>query len=224
MVKTGFFKIVYEMKVGVVIVILLGFCEFISSQNNSSYLFEHFESATVVFANGGRSNEKINYNLIDHCLYFIDKTDNQIKLVSSVSEIRLLEIENQKFVIDNDGLKQLLCLSPLVYVQVKAKVRNDPEVIGYGGTNEIASANTYSEFRSGGQISTLKSTTFNVSHRYNVYWILKKNKLKMIATFKDLLKVYAENSEKVRKFIADNHLEFDNSTHFVEIIIFAESL
>jgi hypothetical protein len=131
---------------------------------------------------------------------------------------------DRKFLMDVDGLKEVVAEDPLIYVQMKAKTKAKAKTIGYGGSDGVASVTTYSEFKSGGQISILENDAYEVSSVYKIYWIVKNNKRKLITNFKQLQKMYPKNKEQISNYIETKNVNFDNVTQFVDLVKYAESL
>jgi hypothetical protein len=203
---------------------LIVFCSKIYAQDSKSFQFQEFTNATIFYKNGTITYEKVNYNLINQSLYFIDKKDNQIKVVSSFEIIGYIIIDNRKYLIDTDGLKEMINSTPIIYVQIKAKTKAKERTIGYGGSDGVASTTTYSEYKSGGQISTLQNNTYEVSKLYKIYWIEKNNKREIIANFKQLLKLYANKKELIKQYIKTNEVNLEDVNQFVDLVKYAESL
>jgi hypothetical protein len=194
------------------------------AQDSLSFQFPSYSNATIAYKNGSSTQEKINYNFAEQRLYFVDKKDNQIKVVSSTESIALIRMGDRKFLMDVDGLKEVVAEDPLIYVQMKAKTKAKAKTIGYGGSDGVASVTTYSEFKSGGQISILENDAYEVSSVYKIYWIVKNNKRKLITNFKQLQKMYPKNKEQISNYIETKNVNFDNVTQFVDLVKYAESL
>ena len=114
---------------------------------------------------------------------------------------------------------------PKDLIQTKAIItKAKAKTIGYGGSDGVASVTTYSEFKSGGQISILENDAYEVSSVYKIYWIVKNNKRKLITNFKQLQKMYPKNKEQISNYIETKNVNFDNVTQFVDLVKYAESL
>jgi len=200
------------------------FCSNVFAQDSTSFQFPKFENATIFYKNGTTTVEKVNYNLIDPGLYFIDKKDDQIKVVGSIEIIGYILIGERKYLIDTEGLKEILDTTPVIYVQIKAKTKTKARTIGYGGSDGVASVTTYSEYKSGGQMSILQNNTYEISKLYKIYWIEKNNKRKIVTNFKQFQKIYSNKKAKVSEYIETNKVNFEDVNQFVDLVKFAESL
>lgn len=206
------------------IYLLIVFSGQLFAQDSLSFQFPKYSNATIVYKNGTSTQEKINYNFVEQSLYFVDKKDNQVKVVGNTDPIALIRVEERRYLIDADGLKEVVAEDPLIYVQMKAKTKTKAKTIGYGGSDGVAAVTTYSEFKAGGQISILENKTYEVSSVYKIYWIVKNNKRKLITNFKQLQKLYPKNRTQVSNYIETKNLDFDNVAQFVDLIKYAESL
>ena len=206
------------------IFLLIVFSGQLFAQDSLSFQFPNYSNATIVYKNGTSSQEKINYNFVEQCLYFVDKKDNQVKVIGNTAPIALIRMDDRRYLIDADGLKEVVGEEPLIYVQMKAKTKAKAKTIGYGGSDGVASVTTYSEFKSGGQISILENDTYEISSVYKIYWIVKNNKRKLITNFKQLQKIYPKNKKQISNYIESQKPDFDNVAQFVDLIKYAESL
>lgn len=196
-----------------------------SQENKSQFLFSEYKDATILYKTGLQSIEKVNYNLIDEKLYFIDRSDKQIKIASYIDNIASIQIGDKSYVIDENGLKEILLINPiLLYIQYKAKTRSKPSQVAYGGTSSISSVSTYSEYQSGGQQTKLKNQDLEVSNIYNCFWI-EKNKKKYKFDNKDqFLRIYTKKKDLIRQYLQDNKVDFTKKNDIVRLVQFAEGL
>ena len=194
----------------------------ISQQKLSGFLFEDFQDATVHFVGGALSNEKVNYNMLDKSLYFVDKSDDMIKIVSDIDRIGFIRISERHFIPTQNGMQEVLKTTPVIYVEYFAKGRIKPQKGGFGATG-VASINTYTDFRSGGQY-TLKEHEIEVSGYYNSYWIELNGKKRKFDDFKQFLKIYSKHKIVLDKHIKDNNIEFNDVDEIVNLCLYAESL
>ena len=202
------------------------FCVASSSQNRDlGFLFDIYKDGTIHFKGNTHSPEKINYNLIDNKLYFVDKKDGQIKIVSDISRILYIKVEDRSFLFYKDGLKEVVSTTPLIYVQYNVKSQKKASKVGYGGTSQLSSTTNYAVLRDGGAESVLKEDEREITDHYNYYWIEKDNKKKRFANFKDFVKIYPkQKASDIEKYIQQNNIEFEDIEAIVELCKYAEGL
>ncbi len=213
-------------KNAIVILVLMLFVKVLFSQENKSqFLFLEYRDATIHFRTELQSIEKVNYNLVENKLYFIDRSDKQIKIASGIDNIASIQIGDKSYVIDEKGLKEILSTNPvLILVQYKARSISKPAQVGYGGTSSVASVSTYSDYRSGGQQTILKNQDIEVSNIYNCYWIEKNNKKYKFENKDQFLKIYAKRKDYIRQYLQDSKVDFDKKSDIVKLVRFAEGL
>lgn len=207
------------------LLIWIGFFSLVLSQHNlSEYLFDDYKDATVHFKGNLKSNERVNYNLLNGKLYFIDKHDNKIKVVSDIEKIAFIKVRDRNFLLDNDGLKEVVSTLPLVYVKYNAKSRRKPSKAAYGGTSQVSSSANYTELRDGGSHAFLKNDDVEIFLHYNEYWIEKDGKKKKFTQFKQFIKIYSGHKEQLEQYIKDNNINFEDAEAIVELCRYAENL
>lgn len=195
-----------------------------SQQNDfSSYLFDGYKDATIYFKGGLYSQEKVNYNMIDEKLYFIDRKDNQIKVASPIENIVSIQIGDKTYEIDYSGMKEVLNTTPTIYVQYKAKSKVKDPKVAFGNTSGVSSVTTYSELRDG-EHALLKSQDRVLSEIYHIYWVEKNKKLKKFSNFNQFVKIYPKNKDVLKAYIEKEKIDFENVDSIVALVNYAENL
>lgn len=190
----------------------------------SQFLFNDYVDATIYYNNGLHTQEKINYNIIENNLYFIDKKDREKKIASQTNNISSVTIRDHQFVYHKAELKEYISGNPEIWIGYKFKGRLKAATIGYGGSATIASVNTYSSYQQGGQSSVLQENEYEISSVFPYYWILREGKTCKIGSFKQLLKLYNKHSDILQHYIDERKVEFENIPKVVALIQYAESL
>lgn len=195
-----------------------------SQATYGQFLFNEFSDATIYYNNGLHTQEKINYNLVESSLYFIDKKDNEKKIASQTGNISSIKIADREYVFHQNELKEYYGGTPDIWVKFKFKGRLKAPTVGYGGSGDIASVNTYTNFQEGGQYSSLKKNEFEMTSILHCYWIQKERKIYKIDSFKQLLKLYNPCSDILQHYINDKKTDFEDVAAVVALIRYAESL
>lgn len=204
---------------------LIGSLITLQAQNEETgFLFEDYADATIYFKGGLASEEKVNYNLLNNTLYFIDKQDGEIKSVSGIENLISVRVGGRTFLVEKDGLTEVLPTKPVIYVQYKAKGRTKAATAAYGGTSETSSTKSYSELRDGGSHARLKDLEFEISNLYNYYWIEKEEKKKKFTNFKQFLKIYPNHKNILESYIKEQNIDFEDVDAIVNLCLYAEKL
>ncbi len=209
------------------LLLLICCTSFVHAQDKemSPYLFEEFQNAVVYFKDGSQYHEKMNYNLLVEKFYFIDHTDNKVKVLSNPQDIQVIKFGSRVFYTEADRGIEILPTTPVLYVQYKGNIRKEASTGAYGQATETTSVKTYGGTYGGrGERYDFDPEKLVVGNRYNIYWLERKGKKKAFKNFKQFIKLYPEHKEEVGKFIEDNHVDFNDVQQIKALCIHAESL
>lgn len=190
----------------------------------SPFLLDKFEKAEVFFHDGSRYQETINYNLLTNRFYFIDKTDQSVKVVSNPQDIFMVKIKGRCFYQEKGYAVEVIPTHPPLFVQYKAHIRKEADKGAYGTTSETSSIRTYGGFGANGNRFDLNTEELFIGKRYQHYWLEKNGKRKAFKNFKQFLKLYPEHKAVLEQFIKENQLNIDNVEHVKVLCVHAESL
>lgn len=205
--------------------LILPLCMVAASQINSTqFLFDEFASAVVYLKNGQQTMEKININMVDGMLYFIDKNDNRIKVVAGVENLHSLRVDGRQFLISETAIREIVHKKPLIYIQYAAKSRPKETTVGYGGSSMLTSTTNYSRLQSNGD-AQLSEQERVVTDRYCVFWIVRGGKEKKFDSLKQFLKIYPKDKRELLIEYAENEsVDFDDVDKIIALCLYAESL
>ena len=190
----------------------------------SSYLFNEFQEVTVFFKNGGQSKEKMNYNFLSEKFYFIDPA-GEIKVLSNPQDVIVIRFGERVFYPEANGGVEILPVTPVLYVQYKAHIRQEAAKGAYGMSSETTSIRTFGAADMGnGMRFDFDPQKLYVGRRYNIYWIEKNGKKKPFKNFKQFVKLYPKHKEALEEFIKENKLDFNNIDQIKMLLIHAEGL
>ena len=193
------------------------------AQKNTSYMFEEFQDAIFYFQGGIRSQAKVNYNLMDGMIYFIDQDDGLVKMVTNTDKINVVKIGERNFVTVRDGIQEVMPTDPPIYVQYMARTKMKAQKGAYGTETETSSITTYSEMRDG-QPYNVQEREFEAIGRYNMYWIEKNGKKIKFLDFKQFLKIYPKHKDALDSYIKSNRIDFNETKDIVALCLYAENL
>ena len=193
-----------------------------SQKIQSDFLFEEYQEATISYIGGYSSNEKINYNVKDKDLYFIDDNDGYEKIVLNTERIRVIKIDNRAFVIVNKNIQEVLPTNPSIYVEYLAKVKLKAHDAGYGTKSETSAISAYT-MGSQGQLIPEGNKVETTGLKY-FYWIEKNGNKEKFTSFKQFLKLYSKHKKVLDKHIKTNKINFNDIEGVVNLCLYAESL
>lgn len=194
------------------------------SQTKSPYLFSDFSEGQITYKNGQYTIEKVNFNLIDGNLYFIDKKDKELKIASPIEQIASIKVGERIFQLSGDGWIELVNEEPELYVQYKTRTRAKARKAAFEGTTTVASVSTYSDFRDGGQQSILRDDDKEITEVLHTYWLVRNGNKIRFTSFKQFVKFYPSKKDVLMQYIADKSIDFENVRAVVSLLKHAQSL
>jgi len=192
---------------------------------SGAFQFADYQEAVINFKTNLVAKEKINFNLTDGSIWFIDRTTGNYMIVEDPSTILTIKIGERTFFPVNNKVQELLPCEPPLYVEYK--VRQSMEgVAGAYGIKSKTTATTGVTHIAGnsGEHMELKTADIEYSDVTHTYWIEKDGKKKKFADFKQFVKLYPKNKSVVEEYIKTNNLNFNNTDDVIRLCKYAESL
>lgn len=194
-------------------------------KETSPYLFDNFQEAVVFFKDGSQYHEKMNYNLLVEKFYFIDRSDNKLKVLSNPQDINIIKFGNRVFYTKAGKGIEILPTNPALHVQYKGNIRKEATKGAYGKTSETTSVRTYGgTYGSSGERLDFDPEKLVLGSRYNIYWLERKGKKKSFKNLKQFIKLYPNHEGELQNFIHENKIDFNNAKQISILCIHAESL
>ena len=207
----------------ILLIFNLGFVLTAMSQtSNSNFLFKEYQEAKIFFTGGVVSNEKVNYNVKDKDLYYIDRSDGDEKIVTNPENIRVIKIEDRTFLLVKGSLQEVLPTTPPIYVEYLPKVQTKAQNAGYGSTSQTSAISSYSMGRQGELI--LESKELETTGLNNCYWVERNGDKKKFTNFTQFMKIYSKHKKVLDEHIKTNDINFNNVGDIVNLCLYAESL
>lgn len=199
------------MKKNSVVFLLWGLAILAMAQGaRNSFLFKEYQPAKVFLASGSYTEEKINFNLIENQLYFLDKRDGLAKIIDRSIVVDSIVIGSRKFLFAaKSGLREVVCKNPLLCLKYNPQKRVKASVAGYGGTSETAKVTSYSQLRNDGT-EILKESEFVITEIDPVYWITKDGKEREFTDLKSLIKIYPDKKDILNQHDQKKNINFKN--------------
>ena len=179
--------------------------------DRKDFLFDEYKHARVFQRNGGYSIEHVNFNFEVNKLYFIDKQDGAVKVVSDELMIVSFWVGERVFIPSADGLKEQLHDNGFrLFLHYNIKRKEKKSDLLYGGDNSVASVNTYNDFRGTGYYN-FRNSASEISKVYPSYSLLtEKGKEKIFVESKSFLRIFPANKRKViSEYIASERIDFE---------------
>ena len=190
----------------------------------SPYLFEKFMPADVMFKDGSRYKETMNYNLLTNKFCFLEKSSNKIQEVTNPEDILNVKIDGRVFYQEKNYAIEVLPTNPPLFVQYRVHIRKEADKGAYGSTSETTAVSTFAGVNANGIRYDFSMEALVVGKRYQHYWLEKDGKRKSFKNFKQFVKLYPKHKLALELFIKENKLEIDKVEHVKILCIHAESL
>ena len=192
-------------------------------KDTSSFLFDEFQNAVVIFKDGSQYHEKMNYNILLEKFFFIDRADQTKKILSNPQDVRVIQFGNRVFYMEGDKGIEIIPINPTLYVQYKGNIRKEASKGAYGQASETTYIRTYGGiYGNGGERFEFDPEKLILGNRYNNYWIERKGKKKSFKNFKQFIKLYPDKKEEIEKFIENNRIDFNNVEQIKTLCIYVE--
>ncbi len=191
-------------------------------------LFPEFENGTVMLKNGARTQVKLNYNMIQQKMWFIDK-DNQIVELANASDVLAVHIGKRQFLPVSSGgvFYELINTGAGSYfIQHKAKRVSLGKEGGYG-TYSTTSANTsYGMIRDGtpGGVVNLESSEKFAMKKEMFYYLKSGNSYKRFYSAKTLGKILKGLSAQIETFAKEQSIDFSKTEDITKIVEYSFNL
>jgi hypothetical protein len=183
------------------------------------YLFPEFTNGVVKLKTGQSHNQIINYNTISERMVF--KKDAQYLDLTNLETIDTIFIQNKIFVLINKSFYEVLVNAPVaLFIQHKSDLIEQGTPSGYGGTSQTSATNVYSSLNVAGRTFNMEVPPEYFIRPSPAYWIRKGNVFSSFLTMRQLIKIFTDRNNEVKKFIEENRIRIENRDGLVKLVNF----
>jgi hypothetical protein len=185
------------------------------------YLFPEFTKGVVLMKTGVKNEVLLNYNSLTEEMIFENKG---IKLaVGQLEQIDTAYISGRKFIPWNNKFIELIYHSKFdLYAEHKCNVVDPGKPAGYGGSSQTSATTTYSTFFSGSQAYELKLPESYETKSFTFYWLKNEDGLNKFVSIRQLIKLFGEKEELLKKYVKKHDVKYDNQESIVGLIKYIE--
>jgi hypothetical protein len=184
------------------------------SWHDSIYGLPSFEYGRVTFEKGHTPKEEIrmNYNIYFKQMDYISANGDTLQIKPS-KELKLVTFKDHLYYHDYKiGYVELIYQSPVALgIQKVMSLQRYEEIGGrrlYGGNDMRGTPSIFDRFY----------------HKESVYYFIDKDTRVYKANPSSVYKLFAEHKEKVKVYIDENDLDFENKDHLIELLKFCNGL
>jgi len=214
-------------KIIVLFILSLFFTAGVKAQRPDSvlFLFPDFREATVYYINGTRSTEQVNFNFFLEKLFFIDKQNNQVKVVGNIDTVSWIEINGRMFYIDNRYIVERISNDPYMEVRYVKKIRDGGAKGAYGGNTETSAATGYLPTHDYWRyIQEIDLSRLIIGPMNQEYIIERSGNIKEFRTWSQFYKIYPKHKGALKDYIKENMPDFSSTADVLQVYRYAESL
>ena len=189
----------------------------------SAYIFPEFIQGKVLMKTGMSYNALLNYDALTEEMVFVNKSK---KLAIAGDEVELVDtivISGRKFVtLDHKFVELVYDSAVILFAGYKCKLSSHGKPGAYGDTSQTAAITTASGFYTGTTRYELSSPDLYQVKPYTWYWLMKNGKLSRFINFRQLSSIYRDKDEKLKKYLENNVVIFEEAEDVVLLIRFLE--
>jgi len=204
----------------VVFVMAMLFSGMASSQTGNSgqlplFLFPEFSAGTVKLKTGSQS-VKLNYNMVDEEMIF-DQRGSYMAL-TNLDNIDTVLIKGRKFIPVGKAFYEVVVEKDIPFlIQHKSKYAQEGTTTAYGMTSQVNERTTATTMKSTGQIRTLQMPDNVKIVPENIFWVKIKGELKKFTNERQLLKIFAEKEDDLKKFIKSSSIDISKREDLIKV-------
>lgn len=181
------------------------------------YLFPDFQPARVAMKAGKDINILLNYSVVLEKMMFLQR--GQVYEMMNYEAVDTVYLQNRKFIpYGRIFLEVALEDEITLCIQHKGKDLGPSRPAAYGGKSDVSSSNyiTY---------MGLTGEPFRMQHmeelniKYDrIYWLKSGEKWQSFSSRRQLLKIFPDRKNLIRKYIRNNKVDFSDSQDVIKLI------
>ena len=211
-----------KIKIELVIVLLLLIASNTLGQTNAAgktpqYLFKSFSKGNVLKKNDDLHTAVMNYNTLTDNIVF--EQDGELLNLSNLDIIDTIYLQNSRFIPIGKAFYEVIATSPLpLFIQHKGKLLPPGHKVAYGGTSQVAATQRLSMVQGESSYYNLPMPADFKVKITPVYWLNIDGEMVNFINMKQLLKLFPEKKNEIKKLIKKERLKFENREDLVKII------
>lgn len=184
--------------------------------NLPQFLFPEFVKSKIKMKKGKDLTLMLNYNLVTEKMIFLQK--DQVFDLINYEGVDTVYLNGGRFVPNGNVFYEVFPGSHITFfIQHRGSLLSPPKPAPYGGTSEVSSSTYLTRINLGQDVYNMKLKG-ELRVRYDpLYWVKLNNTMFCFTGEKQFLKVFAGNEDKLKLFIKNNKLKFDNHDDMLKI-------
>lgn len=186
---------------------------------NGIYRFPAFSTGTYTRHNQQASSAVLNYNVLKSEMHYVNRAGDTLA-IANTSEIDFFRVDGILFYY-RDGYKEVIADYDSTVLAVEQSFKLEYESIGlYGQPNaaqEITQINSYNNGTINFQLTLSQDA---VIRKKTTFYIIVKNRPPLIASKKNILKIFATRKAEIENYIHENRVNFNEQQDMKKLIAF----
>ena len=193
----------------------------IQIEKNLKYYYPEFYKGKIQFVNGKKADSKLNYDLLNEEMHFINSAGDTLAL-SNMGEIKEITIGDDLFYYKNGFLKVVVEMSN---IKLASKQKRSTEVIGmkgaYGEKLDGSSVANYTNLMTK-DFAAIKLKTGNLGYGDLAidYYISGPENNFILANRKNFYKLMPNKKDLLNEFFKKNEIDFSNQTDLIKFMAY----
>ena len=202
-------------------------------------LFSEFESGFVVFKKGSRSPAKLNYNMLQQVMLFLDKDNNVMELADIPNILAVIIGERRFFPVSSKGnfYEEVMAGEGSFFVQHRAVMLSQGKAAAYGGYSQTSSVTSIGSIQGGSfdshggtmGVMGVGRTDLKVDEKFKMrtetgFFMKSGKSYKRFNSAKSLGKFFKGQASKIEEFAKEQSINFSKQEDIAKITEYAFSL
>ena len=210
---------------------LIAVCSFNSlyaqEELGSGRIFPQFEKGIVFFKNGRQSSAKLNYDMIQEQMLFLDSDSTEMK-ISDPLDVVIVKIGERRFLPASSKdvfYEEIQAGEGSFFVQRIASKLSAGKAAGYGGYSQTAAITSYGSLQTDGG----KRVILNSDEKFrlsidSIYYLQSGGKYKKFNSAKTLGKLFKGHESEIETFAKKESINFKKMEDIARIVEYGYSL
>jgi hypothetical protein len=214
------------MKTKLLLFLLLtfNFCAAFPQENESPhYLFPQFQKAKILMAQGSVHEAVMNYNLVTEEMIY--NTNGKMLALANYYQVDTIFIGGCKFIPVGKKFYEVVLKSRIsFFIQHRKRLSPAGKPAGYGGTSQTSAITSVTSWQSSGKAYELKLSEDFVASENSLYWLLIGNNWLSFISERQLLKLFPDKEQDLKKFIKTNKTDFKKAEEVTALVKYLNEL
>lgn len=172
------------------------------------YLFTEFSNSEVLMKNGQKQDPMMNYNTVTGMMVFV--RDNKYYDLTNPEMVDTIYLQDRKFIPAGKMYYEVLAKGSVdLFTLHEGVLMSAGTPVGYGGTSQVSSSNYLSNIKLEGGEFNMPIPADYIVKVSKKYLIRKGDEWLEFTNEKQIIKLFPDKADQLRKFIKENRIRFD---------------